>query len=68
MIAIVNISKNPSRTGIHQYEVRINLDPIVQFEHRREDGLAECLKRASEAVERVATDGSDHTLLKRRKP
>ena len=51
MIAIVNVDKNPRKTGIHEYEVRINHDVICRFTHYREDGLAECLLLASQAVE-----------------
>jgi len=51
MIAIVNIDKNPRKTGIHLYEVRINQDVICRFTHNREDGLATCLRMACEAVE-----------------
>ena len=51
MIAIVNIDKNPRKTGLHDYEVRINHDVICRFAHKRENGLATCLRLASEAVE-----------------
>ena len=51
MIAIVNIDKNPRKTGLHTYEVRINHDVICRFTHKRENGLATCLRLASEAVE-----------------
>jgi len=51
MIAIVNVDKNPRKTGAHVYEVRINHDVICRFTHNREDGLATCLRLASEAVE-----------------
>lgn len=51
MIAIVNVDKNPRKTGLHTYEVRINHDVICRFTHKREDGLATCLRLASEAVE-----------------
>ena len=51
MIAIVNVDKKPRKTGLHTYEVRINQDIICRFTHKREDGLATCLRLASEAVE-----------------
>ena len=51
MIAIVNIDKRKRKTGLHIYEVRINHDVICRFTHKREDGLATCLRLASEAVE-----------------
>jgi len=39
MIAIINIDKNPRKTGWHDYEIRINKQVISTFKHRREDGL-----------------------------
>lgn len=52
MIAIVNISKG-SPFGIQEYEVRINMALICTFKHKREDGLAACLKKAAAAVEKA---------------
>ena len=52
MIAIINTAKNPLPTGIHEYRVQINYDLICMFKHRREDGLAACLRRAADAVEK----------------
>lgn len=52
MIAIVNVGpqdKNPG--GLRNYEVRINHKVICTFTHYRRDGLAECLRKAAEAVE-----------------
>lgn len=52
MIAIVNkgphVPEDPM--GWRDYEVRINQDLITRFKHRRGDGLAVCLLKASEAV------------------
>jgi len=49
MIAITNkMSVDPM--GRCLYEVRIKDKVICQFRHRRSEGLAECLRQASEAV------------------
>lgn len=52
MIAIVNVGPhdNPDPTGWRTYEVRINHEVIATFWHRREHGLARCLKVAANAV------------------
>lgn len=56
MIAIINRGatspqerENPD--GERYYDVRINDRIITQFQHRRGDGLAECLRKAAQAVE-----------------
>jgi hypothetical protein len=51
MIAIVNVSKNPTPTGVQEYELRINHDVITKFTHRREEGLVRCLQKAALAVD-----------------
>ena len=51
MIAIVNIGpQTDDPGGVRNYEVRINHDLIATFQHKRSDGLAVCLAKASEAV------------------
>ena len=52
MIAIVNIGPHddPDPTGWRNYEVRINHEVIATFTHKREHGLARCLRMASAAV------------------
>jgi hypothetical protein len=52
MIAIVNIGPfdDVDAGGIREYEVRINSAVITRFRHKRSDGLAVCLYKASEAV------------------
>lgn len=52
MIAIVNVGPHddPDPTGWRNYEVRINREVIATFRHKREHGLARCLRLASEAV------------------
>lgn len=52
MIVIVNVAPGSSPFGEHEYEVRINEQLITRFLHKREEGLAVCLRRASEAVAR----------------
>ena len=54
MIAIVNI--DGSLPGEYRYEVRINRKYITTFEHNRPDGLAVCLKKASEAVKQAESE------------
>jgi hypothetical protein len=51
MIAIVNISRPPTRTGPNTYEIRINQNPISRFQHNREDSLAVLLRKAAEEAE-----------------
>ena len=52
-IIIQNISKHARPTGLHTYELRINREVIATFKHKREDGLAVCLQKASDAVNRA---------------
>ena len=49
MIAIIN--QGEKKNGKTLYSVQINHDVICQFYHRREDGLAACLRKAAEAVD-----------------
>lgn len=51
MIAIINDGTNPSITGLHCYRVQINNELICEFDHVRENGLAECLRKAADAVD-----------------
>ena len=55
MIAIINIGPHddPDQTGWRNYEVRSNREVIATFKHKREHGLARCLKVAANAVEDV---------------
>lgn len=52
MINIVNVGPHddPDPTGWRNYEVRINHEVITTFKHKREHGLARCLRDASNAV------------------
>ena len=55
MIAIVNVGPHddPGPTGWRNYEVRINHEVIATFQHKREHGLARCLRMAAAAVDDV---------------
>ena len=57
MIAIVNVGPNddPDQTGWRNYEVRINHEVIATFTHKREHGLARCLRMAA-AVDKEKRD------------
>lgn len=52
-VIITNIDKHPRETGPHEYVVKINSATVACFTHNREDGLATCLRRAANAVQRV---------------
>lgn len=54
MIAIINIGPydDPDIDGIRNYRVCINGKTICEYEHKRSDGLAVCLAKASEAVKK----------------
>ena len=52
MISIVNVSKELTVTGPHEYELRINSNVICTFTHNREDSLSTCLRRAAIAYDR----------------
>lgn len=51
-IIINNISKGPP-IGLNEYELLINNRRIIFFEHIREKGLADCLRRAADAVDKA---------------
>lgn len=55
MIAIVNVGPHDDQdpAGWRSYEVRINHEVIATFRHRRDHGLARCLRMAAAAVEDV---------------
>ena len=58
MIAIVNVGPHddPDPTGWRNYEVRINHEAIATFRHKREHGLARCLRMAAAAVDKEKRD------------
>ena len=63
MIAIVNIDDNPRLEGEHLYVVKINKKEICRFTHRREDGLSQCLFKASKAVAHNAVDAELERII-----
>lgn len=57
-IIIKNISDHDGAKEPSEYTVQINCGPVLaRFEHLRKDGLAECLRRAVEAVEAARAPG-----------
>jgi hypothetical protein len=64
MIAIVNMGPHDPQDplGWRTYEVRINRDVIVRFQHKRTDGLGRCLLEASKAVERQKWEATAEML------
>lgn len=56
MIAIVNVGEIEDKRGVYEYEVRINTTVLTRFDHTRKDGLAVCLRLASEAVVRMTRE------------
>jgi hypothetical protein len=52
MIQIFNVSDNPNNPEGDDYYLYINQNFICSFKHKRIEGLAECLIRAAEAVEK----------------
>ena len=43
--------------GLRNYRVRVNREPIASFQHYREDGLADCLRLAAEAIDEARAKG-----------
>lgn len=52
-VIITNITKHNKPTGEHSYVLKINATEIARFTHVRENGLAECLRKAADAVEKM---------------
>lgn len=50
MIAIIN--QGGDMSGECEYRIQINNELITTFKHSRPDGLAECLRKAADAVEK----------------
>ena len=50
-IIIENITDVPTSKGSNKYRIRVNQKVIAEFYHTREEGIAECLRRAAEACE-----------------
>lgn len=64
MLAIVNVTREATKTGLNNYEVRVNDRVIATFEHDRSYGAAaQCLRDAADAVERCGEERSNELLL-----
>jgi hypothetical protein len=51
-VIITNISdRGTPNNAFHEYVVKINHEVITRFIHKRNEGLAECLRRAADAVD-----------------
>ncbi len=59
MIRIINDGENIQ--GICMYRVQVGKQHICKFEHNRQDGLADCLQKAADAVE--LSEWADLVLL-----
>ncbi|MDY7038523.1 MAG: hypothetical protein SV375_20500 [Thermodesulfobacteriota bacterium] len=60
MIIITNIGPlTDDPGGERHYNVHVNRKMICAFKHHRKDGLAICLKKASEAVAEAEIQQSD---------
>ena len=63
MLAIVNVTREATKAGLNNYEVRVNDRVIATFEHDRSYGAAaQCLRDAADAVERC-NEERQHKLL-----
>jgi hypothetical protein len=59
-VIITNVSTHDDEEGVNQYVVRINQNPIIaRFDHVRSEGLAECLRRAADAVDAATRKEGD---------
>ena len=64
MLAIVNVTKETKKTGLNNYEVRVNGRVIATFEHNRNYGAAaQCLRDAADAAERCSEERQHKLLL-----
>ena len=64
MLAIVNVTREAAKTGLNNYEVRVNDRVIATFEHNRNYGAAaQCLRDAADAVERCSEERQHKLLL-----
>ncbi|TKB23884.1 hypothetical protein FCL47_20605 [Desulfopila sp. IMCC35006] len=59
MIRIINDGENTQ--GTCTYRVQVGKQHICKFEHNRQDGLADCLQKAADAVE--LSEWADLVLL-----
>lgn len=66
-ITITNVSTHHDNVGVNTYDVRVNNYPVIaRFDHVRSEGLAECLRRAAEAVELAERDRAEIEYLRGR--
>ena len=52
MITITNVTPALPLTIPHTYAIKISGTVLAMFQHNRCDGLATCLKKAAEAIEK----------------
>lgn len=50
-IIIKNVDAILRKEGRHIYQLRSNTEVICEFVHNREEGLAQCLRKAADAVD-----------------
>ena len=62
MIAIIN--RGGLDDGVCTYSVGINKRIIAMFEHDRRDGLATCLRKAADAVDRIRLEALTEFVFK----
>lgn len=62
MIAIIN--QGGDMSGECEYRVQINNELITTFKHSRPDGLAECLRKAADAVENQREEHINYIVQK----
>ena len=55
-IIISNVSEKYSRTGEQEYIIKLNNIPLANFTHLSEKGMAECLRAAALAMDKVDVD------------
>lgn len=55
---------NVSRAGVKRcrYHVKINAKIVTEFTHLRSDGLAMCLRRAADAVDKYEAEKFMHIM------
>lgn len=59
MIKIIN--EGGDKEGVCNYRIQVNNQHICKFEHNRLDGLADCLQKATDAVE--LSEWADFVLI-----
>ena len=62
MIAIIN--RGGPDDGVCTYTVGINSRILATFEHDRRDGLATCLRKAADAVDRIRIEALTEFVFK----